>query len=117
MTREVAFRFASATFTGKIDAINPQVDSATRNGQVRASLSNPEHKMLPGMFVNVHLTIAVRHNALTVPFTAVQQGPNGTFVYKATATDREGAQATWEPFVRTTSQFQVMPGAIEIKKP
>jgi membrane fusion protein, multidrug efflux system len=27
------------------------------------------------------LTIAVRRNALTVPLTAVQQGPNGAFVY------------------------------------
>jgi hypothetical protein len=43
--------------------------------------------------------------------------PNGTFVYKATATDVEGTTATWEPFVRVTSQFQVMPGAIELKKP
>jgi hypothetical protein len=43
--------------------------------------------------------------------------PNGTFVYKATATDIEGTQTNWEPFVRVTSQFQVMPGAIEIKKP
>jgi hypothetical protein len=43
--------------------------------------------------------------------------PNGTFVYKATATDLKGDTATWEPFVRVTSQFQVMPGEIEIKKP
>jgi hypothetical protein len=43
--------------------------------------------------------------------------PNGTFVYKAMATDLQGNTATWEPFVRVTSQFQVMPGEIEIKKP
>jgi hypothetical protein len=43
--------------------------------------------------------------------------PNGTFVYKAMATDLQGDTASWEPFVRTTSQFQVMPGEIEIKKP
>jgi hypothetical protein len=41
--------------------------------------------------------------------------PNGTFVYKATATDLAGNSATWEPFVRTTSQLQVMPGEIEIR--
>jgi hypothetical protein len=43
--------------------------------------------------------------------------PNGTFIYKATATDVAGVSATWEPFRRVTSQFQVMPGAIEFKKP
>jgi len=43
--------------------------------------------------------------------------PNGTFAYKATATDMQGQSATWEPFKRVTSQLQVVAGEIEIKKP
>jgi hypothetical protein len=43
--------------------------------------------------------------------------PNGTFVYKATATDAAGQSQSWEPFKRVTSQLQVVAGAIEIKKP
>jgi hypothetical protein len=43
--------------------------------------------------------------------------PNGTFVYKAVATDLSGKTATWEPFKRVTSQLQVVAGEIEIKKP
>src|SRR5438477_5688374 len=43
--------------------------------------------------------------------------PNGTFVYKVHATDGTGQAQTWEPFKRTTSQLQVVAGAIEIKKP
>ena len=43
--------------------------------------------------------------------------PNGTFVYKAVATDLSGKSATWEPFRRTTSQLQIIAGEIEIKKP
>ena len=43
--------------------------------------------------------------------------PNGTFAYKAMATDAQGQTATWEPFKRTTSQLQVVAGDIEIKKP
>jgi hypothetical protein len=43
--------------------------------------------------------------------------PNGTFVYKAVATDLSGKSATWEPFRRTTSQLQIVAGEIEIKKP
>ena len=49
----------------------------------------------------------------TIPATY----PNGTFVYKATATDPQGQSATWEPFKRVTSQLQVVAGEIEIKKP
>jgi hypothetical protein len=43
--------------------------------------------------------------------------PSGTFVYKVVATDLEGKPHTWEPFKRNTSQLQVVPGEIEIKKP
>ena len=43
--------------------------------------------------------------------------PNGTFVYKAVATDLSGKTAIWEPFKRVTSQLQVVAGEIEIKKP
>jgi len=42
--------------------------------------------------------------------------PSGTFAYKATVTDMQGHSQTWEPFKRVTSQFQVLPGAIEFKK-
>jgi hypothetical protein len=43
--------------------------------------------------------------------------PTGTFTYKATATDVHGHTQTWEPIKRVTSQMQVLPGAIEFKKP
>jgi hypothetical protein len=35
--------------------------------------------------------------------------------YKVTAIDQNGNSATWEPFNRTTTQLEVVPGAIEIK--
>jgi hypothetical protein len=53
----------------------------------------------------------------TAIWTIPSNYPNGTFVYKATATDMQGQTATWEPFKRVTSQFQVIAGDIEIKKP
>jgi hypothetical protein len=43
--------------------------------------------------------------------------PSGTLVYKVVATDLQGNRQTWEPFNRVTSQLQVIPGEIEIKKP
>ena len=43
--------------------------------------------------------------------------PSGTFVFKVVATDLEGSSQSWEPFKRSTSQLQVIPGEIEIKKP
>ncbi|MTV18555.1 efflux RND transporter periplasmic adaptor subunit [Bradyrhizobium elkanii] len=66
---------------GSLMLINNQVDSSTGTVQLKASFPNAGKTLWPGSFVNVHLTIAVRHNALTVPLTAVRQGPDGSFAY------------------------------------
>jgi len=67
--------------SGKIDAINPQVDAATRNVQVRASLSNAAHRLLPGMFVNVNVSVGEQKPYLTLPQTAITYNPYGASVY------------------------------------
>jgi membrane fusion protein, multidrug efflux system len=66
---------------GNLMLIDNQVDSSTGTVRLKASFPNAGRTLWPGAFVNIHLTIAVRKNAITVPLTAVQQGPNGTFVY------------------------------------
>jgi multidrug efflux system membrane fusion protein len=66
---------------GSLMLINNQVDASTGTVQLKASFPNEKKNLWPGTFVNVHLTVAVRHDAVTVPLTAVQQGPNGAFVY------------------------------------
>jgi len=42
--------------------------------------------------------------------------PTGTFAYKVVATDLQGQTQTWEPFIRTTSQLQVIDGQVQTKK-
>jgi len=66
---------------GSLMLIDNQVDAATGTVRLKASFPNAGRALWPGSFVNVHLTIATRHNALTVPLTAVLQGPNGAFAY------------------------------------
>jgi membrane fusion protein, multidrug efflux system len=66
---------------GSLMLIDNQVDSSTGTVRLKASFPNAKKNLWPGSFVNIHLTIAIRHDALTVPLTAVQQGPNGAFVY------------------------------------
>lgn len=66
---------------GSLMLIDNQVDSSTGTVRLKASFPNTKKNLWPGSFVNIHLTIAIRRNALTVPLTAVQQGPNGAFVY------------------------------------
>jgi membrane fusion protein (multidrug efflux system) len=72
---------AGEPVTGKIDAVNPQVDTNTRNMQVRASLRNPGLKLLPGMYVNVNVDTGGEQRYLTLPQTAVVYNPYGASVF------------------------------------
>jgi multidrug efflux system membrane fusion protein len=66
---------------GTLMLIDNQVDASTGTVRLKASFPNEKKNLWPGSFVNIHLTIAVRHDAVTAPLTAVLQGPNGAFVY------------------------------------
>ncbi|KIF65895.1 multidrug transporter [Streptomyces sp. AcH 505] len=66
---------------GQLLLVDNQVDAATGTVQLKATFPNAQRKLWPGAFVNIHLAIAVRHDALTVPLAAVQQGPDGAYVY------------------------------------
>ncbi|MGY4623314.1 multidrug efflux system membrane fusion protein [Bradyrhizobium sp. USDA 4486] len=66
---------------GSLMLIDNQVDASTGTVRLKASFPNERKNLWPGSFVNIHLTVALRHDAVTVPLTAVQQGPDGAFVY------------------------------------
>jgi len=87
--------FAGEDFSGKITAINPKVDTATRNFQIEASIENPERKLLPGMFATVAVRAGDDQSYLTLPKTAVTYNPYGATVYlvEAKGTTKEGKPA------------------------
>jgi membrane fusion protein (multidrug efflux system) len=72
---------AGQSFAGQIDAINPQVDPATRNVQLRARLKNEGLKLLPGMYVKVVIDSGAEQRLLTLPQTAIVYNPYGASVY------------------------------------
>lgn len=73
--------FATQIFTGKISAINPKVDTASRNVQVQATLANPQQLLLPGMFGNVSIDVGAKDKFLTLPQTAITYNPYGATVF------------------------------------
>jgi membrane fusion protein, multidrug efflux system len=73
--------FPSQVFTGQISAINPKVDAANRNGQVRATLQNPDHRLLPGMYATVDIPTGAPQHLITLPQTAITYSPYGDTVY------------------------------------
>ena len=68
-------------FTGRITAINLEIDPVTRNVQVRAMVDNSEEKLRSGMFVNVELVLPETRPVLPVPATAVLYAPFGNSVF------------------------------------
>jgi len=73
--------FLGREFAGKITAINPKVETASRNIQVRATLPNRDQKLLPGMFATVELETGAPQRLVTLPQTAVSYNPYGSLVY------------------------------------
>lgn len=68
-------------FDGEITAINPKVEDATRNVQVRAMLANPGNKLLPGMFANLQVLLPHTPQQVVVPETAITYTLYGNSVY------------------------------------
>jgi membrane fusion protein (multidrug efflux system) len=66
---------------GKITAINPQVEVATRNIQVQATVRNPEERLRPGMFVTVAVVLPAQKAFQTIPATAVLYAPYSDSVF------------------------------------
>jgi membrane fusion protein (multidrug efflux system) len=72
---------ADRMIEGKITAINPQVDAATRNVRLQATVANPHEALHPGMFVNVTVVLPARQPVLTIPATAVLYAPYSDSVF------------------------------------
>ncbi len=73
--------FQGQEFPGEVSSIDPKVDPATRNVQVRATVRNPKHSLLPGMFATVVLASGGPQRFLTLPQTAVSYNPYGDTVF------------------------------------
>ncbi len=73
--------FPGRTFQGEITAINPKIETGSRNVQVRATLPNADQKLMPGMFATVELDTGAAQRLVTLPQTAVSYNPYGSLVY------------------------------------
>jgi membrane fusion protein (multidrug efflux system) len=81
--------FAGTTFAGKVSAINPRVDTSTRNVMIEATIANPKKLLLPGMFANVKLDTGEAQRYLTLPQTALTYNPYGTTVFVVKPSDKK----------------------------
>jgi membrane fusion protein (multidrug efflux system) len=73
--------FPGKSWEGSVTTINPEVDPATRNVRMRATVDNPDGSLNPGMFASVEVEAGNAHKALIVPATSVIYAPYGDSVY------------------------------------
>ena len=60
-----------STFTGKVFAIEPKIDPATRNVTLRAICPNPQNLLVPGSFAKVEIVLETLDKALIIPSEAI----------------------------------------------
>jgi len=114
--------------TGTLALVDNQIDTTTGTVRLKATFQNAKNALWPGQFVNVRILLQQRHDAVTVPSTAVQRGPDGMFAYvvKADSTvdarpietngDADGMTVIAGGIapgdrVVTTNQYRLQPGA------
>jgi multidrug efflux system membrane fusion protein len=67
--------------TGTVAFVDNAVDPTTGTIHLRATFTNSENRLWPGLYVNVLLTLSQQLGATVVPAQAVIEGNAGSFVY------------------------------------
>ena len=66
---------------GKLELVNNEILQTTGTIQLKADFPNTAHMLWPGELINARLLLETRHNGISIASSAVQQGPNGAYVY------------------------------------
>ena len=75
--------YGEEIFAGEIYLIEPRVDPGTRTVQVRAFVPNADHRLKPGMFANLEVSVGTKTKALTLPEECLFPNAGGFAVYRS----------------------------------
>jgi multidrug efflux system membrane fusion protein len=80
--------------SGYLLTADNQIDTTTGTGKLKAVFDNKDSILFPNQFVNIHLIMENRPNALVVPSAAIQTGLNGSLFVWVINSDGKGGQAS-----------------------
>jgi multidrug efflux system membrane fusion protein len=107
--------FPGRVFKAVVTAIEPQISQQTRTILVQATMDNPDHALLPGMFANVSVTLPQGPATVVLPETAVDFSLYGDSVF---VVSEDGKNDKGQPilkvnrvYVKTGDRFD---GKVEI---
>lgn len=98
---------ARAIGTGRITAINPVADPATRNVLVQATFPNTRRRFAPGMYVSVNVELGSKADVIAVPASAINYAPYGNSVFVV----EQVKGADGKPYLGVNQQFVQLGGA------
>lgn len=73
--------FPGRSFTATVTAINSEVDAATRNISIQATMSNPQEVLRAGMFARVEVQMTAAEPQVVVPATSISYASYGNSVF------------------------------------
>jgi multidrug efflux system membrane fusion protein len=101
--------YPGKVFEARLGTIEPQVTADTRTLKLQATLDNPGHLVLPGMFANASVVLPAEQNVVVLPETAVDYSLYGdsVFVIKQDGTDAVGKalMKSTRVYVKTGQRF------------
>jgi len=93
--------------SGYLLTADNQIDTTTGTGKLKAVFDNKDSALFPNQFVNIHLVLEERANALVVPSAAIQSGLQGAYVWVVDADAAGKATARMQPIKVTLAEGQV----------
>ncbi len=90
--------YPETIFGGRLTAMDPEVDASTRTLNLRATLDNPNGKLLPGMFGRVSVVLPEEKPQTVVPATAIVHASYGDSVF--VIKEKDGKRFVEQQFVR-----------------
>ena len=92
---------------GQLLTTDNQIDTTTGTARLKAVFANADESLFPNQFVNIHLIMENRANALVVPSAAIQSGLQGTFVWVIDKDQSGQAVAKMQPVKVALAEGQV----------
>ncbi|WP_444757057.1 efflux RND transporter periplasmic adaptor subunit [Pseudomonas sp. A014] len=108
--------FPGQTFPARLSAINPKVEESTRNLLLRATLANPDGKLLPGMFASLLVLLPDPQLQVVVPESAITYTLYGNSVYVVGEKKADDGQAHLVAAQRTVQTGERRDGVVVVRK-
>jgi multidrug efflux system membrane fusion protein len=92
-----------------------QIDTTTGTDKLKAVFDNRDESLFPNQFVNIHLVLENRPNALVVPSAAIQTGLQGSYVWVIETDAKGAATARIQPIkvALAEGQFTILDSGLE----